>query len=51
MNEVQEYMINDAKHTDEISHRLYFIYYSGHGRLKNGETCGIDKLDNDIKLE
>ena len=44
-------MINDAKHTDENSHRLYFIYYSGHGRLINGETCGIDKIGNNIKLE
>ena len=30
---------------------IYIIYYSGHGRLVNGKTMGVDKDGKNIDLE
>ena len=29
----------------------YIIFYSGHGKIVEGETMGIDKNGEDIKIE
>ena len=41
----------DRKTKKRSEYGQYIIFYSGHGKIVEGETMGIDKNGDDIKLE
>ena len=36
---------------EEIEYGMFFIYYSGHGHMLDGETFGIDQNGADVPIE
>jgi len=51
-SEYRKTLLKDAK-TKKANgiYSQYFIYYSGHGRMNNNSTMGIDLENNDIEIE